>query len=329
MQSAKSSPCDWGAGADLSFSQRAPEDNPRTGDDPFTFTPCVTGVLPPQASRFGSHNVAGMRQSRAFRGGDASAVRWFAEQPDWWDKHYLEAVDGIVDFLAGDGLTLDNRRVVDLGCGDGIITVGLGTRTQAASIIGLDVEPVDIAFLAKKARQNGIDIELPHLNFGVSDESGLPLPDNSVDVVITWSVFEHVSDMQGLLSEIRRVLTTDGLLFIQIWPLFYSEHGSHLWPWFGEGFAHLKLGEEELKRELLERTGSEELTHSMLDLYSSCNRVTLDELGSALIDAGFYISKVETDHVAVHVPPQLQRMPLSLITTAGVKLAAVKPGLPV
>lgn len=269
-----------------------------------------------------------MCQSRAFRGGDASAVRWFAEQPDWWDKHYLEAVDGIVDFLAGDGLNLDDRRVLDLGCGDGIISLGLATRTGAASVIGLDLEPVDIAFLAEKAIQNGVDVEVPHLTFGVSDENRLPLPDSSVDVVITWSVFEHVTDMPEVMSEIRRVLVTDGLLFIQIWPLFYSEHGSHLWPWFDEGFAHLTLGEHELVDELSKRTGSETLTSSMLDLYGSCNRVTLDELGSALIDAGFYISKVETDQVAVHVPPDLQRMPLSLITTAGVKLAAVKPGVP-
>jgi ubiquinone/menaquinone biosynthesis C-methylase UbiE len=267
-----------------------------------------------------------MRQSRAFRGGDASAVRWFAEQPDWWDKHYFEAVDGVVDFFAGDGLSLDGRRVLDLGCGDGIISLGLASRTRAASVIGLDLQPVDTAFLTEQARRNGVDTQVGHLTFGTSDESGLPLPDGSVDVVITWSVFEHVSDLPKLLAEIHRVLVTDGLLFIQIWPLFYSEHGSHLWPWFGEGFAHLILGEEELAKELADRTGSEELARSMLDLYDTCNRLTLDELGTALTDAGFYIAKVETDQVAVHVPPELQRMPLSLITTAGIKLAAVKQG---
>lgn len=274
------------------------------------------------------HSVVRMRQNRAFRGGDASAVRWFAEQPYWWDEHYIEAVDAIMDFLAGDGLDLEGRRVLDLGCGDGIISLGLATRTRAKSVIGLDLEPVDTAFLAEQARRNGVDIKLPHLTFGVSDESGLPLPEDSVDVVITWSVFEHVSDVPKLLSEIRRVLVKDGLLFIQIWPLFYSEHGSHLWPWFDEGFAHLRLTEQELASQLLDRTGSEALTRSMLDLYDSCNRITFDQLGSALIDTGFYISKVETDHVAVHVPPELQRVPLSLMSTAGVKVTAVKPGLP-
>jgi hypothetical protein len=71
-----------------------------------------------------------------------------------------------------------------------------------------------------------------------------------VDVVITWSVFEHVSNVPELLAEIRRVLVNDGLLFIQIWPLFFSEHGSHLWPWFDEPFPHLRLEDEDLGAEL-------------------------------------------------------------------------------
>ena len=149
-----------------------------------------------------------------------------------------------------------------------------------------------------------------------------------MDVVIAWSVFEHVADVIGLLREIRRVLVTDGLLFIQIWPLFFSEHGSHLWPWLDDPFPHLCLNDDQLVGEVHARTESPELAQAMLDLYGSCNRLTLDDLGSALIDAGFFISKVESDRTAVHVSPQLQRMPLSLLTTAGVKLTAVKPGLP-
>jgi SAM-dependent methyltransferase len=166
------------------------------------------------------------------------------------------------------------------------------------------------------------------LTFGVSQSADLGLADNSVDIVVTWSVFEHVWNLPELLTEIRRVLVPDGLLFIQIWPLFYSEHGSHLWPWFDVPYPHLRLDDDEIMAELRERTGDPDLTESMIHLYSSCNRVTLDELGSALTASGFYISKVETEQSAVHIPPELQHTPLSLLTTAGVKLTAVKPALP-
>lgn len=267
-----------------------------------------------------------MALDRAF--GKASAVRWYAEQPDWWEAHYEVAVDIIVDFLAGDGLSLDGRRVLDLGCGDGIISLGLAARTKASAIMGFDLEPIDTEFLAGIAAEHGVGVDEPRLTFGVSEPNRLPVPDESVDVVVTWSVFEHVVDVAGLLAEVRRVLVPDGLLFLQIWPLYFSEHGSHLWPWFDEPFPHLRLSENELLSHLRRRTGSDDLAKAMLDLYNSCNRITLDQLGCALTDAGLYISKVETDRVAVHVPPELQHVPLSLLTTEGVKLIAVKQAPP-
>jgi len=251
-------------------------------------------------------------------------VRWFASQSYWWESHYVQAVDDIVTFLGGDGLSLEGQRVLDLGCGDGILAAGLAMRTPAQSVIGLDLQAVDTEFLATKAAENGISLDASRLTFGVSERADLGVPESSVDVVITWSVFEHVSDVRELLTEIRRVLVSEGLLFIQIWPLFHSAHGSHLWPWFDkEPFPHLRLDAFELETELLDRTGNRDLTDAMLDLYASCNRLTLDELGAALNDTGFYISKVETEVSAIHIPPEAQKVPLSQLTTSGVKLTAV------
>lgn len=264
-----------------------------------------------------------MVQGSAFAGGEASAVRWFAQQPSWWESHYLQAVDQVVEFLEGDALTISGRRVLDLGCGDGIISLGLANRTEAASVIGLDLHQVDTAFLATQAEVHGVPTLSTRLRFEVSEESCLHLDDQSVDLVVAWSVFEHVTDIHGILAELRRVLVPDGLLFIQIWPLFFSEHGSHLWPWFDRPFPHLVLEDEDLRARVLERTGSNELGDAMLDLYGSCNRLTLDELGAALSEGGFFVAKVEVDRTSVHVPPELQRMPLSLLTASGVKLIAI------
>jgi ubiquinone/menaquinone biosynthesis C-methylase UbiE len=263
-------------------------------------------------------------ENRAFGGSGASAARWLAEQPGWWEGHYLEAVDHIVEFLAGDGLAFDGKRILDVGCGDGIISLGLATRTTARMVTGLDLEPVDVDYLTTRASERGVDANRPNLTFGVSSENDLGLPDDSLDVVVAWSVFEHVRDVPGLLCEIRRVLVDDGLLFIQIWPLYFSEHGSHLWPWIDEPFHHLRRDHEDIASQVRRQAESPELAAAALDLYASCNRLTLDDLGAAVHDAGFYLAKVETDRVAVHIPPELQKMPLSLLTTAGVTLLAVK-----
>lgn len=58
-------------------------------------------------------------QGRAFGTGDKTAARRIAQQPNWKDSHYRQAVNEIVDVLGGDGLSLDGQRdVLDLGCGD-------------------------------------------------------------------------------------------------------------------------------------------------------------------------------------------------------------------
>ena len=265
-----------------------------------------------------------MAPGHAFGGNEASAARWFAEQPGWWESHYVQAVDAIVDYLGGDGIRLEGRRVLDLGCGDGIMALGLAIKTGATSVLGLDLQPVDLVYLAQQATTHGVEPTHPRLSFGVSGETDLGVPDASIDAVVTWSVFEHVPDLPGLLAEIRRILVPDGLLFIQIWPLYFSEHGSHLWPWFDESFPHLRIDDATLRSQLRQRVDSAALGDAMLDLYDSCNRLTIDQLGDALVTAGFFVSKVSTGATSVHVPPELQAKPLSLLMLDEVKVLAVR-----
>ena len=271
-------------------------------------------------------NLNAVDQSRAFCG-DGSAPRWFAGQPGWWESHYVDAVDEIVNFLARDGLSLRAGGSLTWAVVTASSRWGWHREVQAGSVIGLDLEPVDMEFLASMAAQHGVAMEQPGLTFGVTQNKSLAIPDDSVDIVITWSVFEHVSNIPGLLAEIRRVLVPGGLLFVQIWPLFFSEHRLPLVAVVRPAVFHLRLDDEEFRSQLRTRVGSQELAEAMLGLYASCNRLTLDQLGSALIEAGFYIGTIETDRAAVHIPPELQHMKLSLLTTAGLKLIAVAPHL--
>ena len=124
-----------------------------------------------------------------------------------------------------------------------------------------------------------------------------------------------------LLREIRRVLRPQGLLFVQIWPLYFSEHGSHLWPFFDAPFAQLRLEPDEIRAALGSKM-EPALAEAMSDLYLSCNRITVDDLQAALLAAGFQIGKVELMHNAIHVPPELSRIPLSSLAISGVKLLA-------
>ena len=159
----------------------------------------------------------------------------------------------------------------------------------------MDIVGVDTDFLDAEAK---VHDELPigsedHLTFVRSEPGVIPFPDGCFDVVTAWSVFEHVTEPRKLLREIYRVLRPGGVIFIQVWPLWSSENGSHLWPFFDEGFVHLTLTPEEIRTVLHEKLVDPELAESMFAMYESCNRKTVDQIQRALIQTGFHFRKVK------------------------------------
>jgi ubiquinone/menaquinone biosynthesis C-methylase UbiE len=261
---------------------------------------------------------------RAFAGDEFSAVRWHANLPEWWDEHWGDAVDEVIEFLRPEGIEVSGSEVLDLGCGDGIISLGLLRRAGAARVMGCDLFEVDRPFLAEKCIEHGEPpiSESEAISFVVSDPTRLPFDDNSFDVVTAWSVFEHVLDPRPLLREVVRVLRPEGVVFLQIWPLWNSEHGSHLWTWFDQPFQHLMLNKDEVREHLEEKIPDEDLASAMFDLYRSCNKISIDELQMAMIDAGLFLCKVDVVSSSFHVPRDLQRIPLSKLSPAGIKIMA-------
>ncbi|QIG44801.1 class I SAM-dependent methyltransferase [Nocardioides anomalus] len=263
---------------------------------------------------------------RAFAGHDGSAARWFATQPGWWHDHFESAADQALSELHGSGVATAGRELLDVGCGDGIITLGLVRRGDFARVVGMDIVPTDQAFLEAQARHHGVrPVETTDsLSFVQSAPDTAPFPDGSFDLATAWSVFEHVTEPRPLLRDVHRVLRPGGVLFIQVWPLWYSEHGSHLWPFFDETFVHLTRSPAEILDHLRERIGDRQLAQSMYDLYESCNRHTVDDIQSALLDSGFGIGKVSLSGASVHVPPGLERIPLSRLAIDGCTILAVR-----
>ena len=75
------------------------------------------------------------------------------------------------------------KRVLDLGCGDG--RLALGVAPFAASVDGLDPDPDTIAAAAETARQMGFR----NVHFEVGAAQRLPYPGGSFDVVIlSWTL---------------------------------------------------------------------------------------------------------------------------------------------
>jgi len=252
-------------------------------------------------------------------------VRGDADPRVWFDEHYRDAADQVLRFLGEDGISLRRKRVADVGCGDGIIDLGLAVKGKPAKLVGYDLHQTDVDALGRAATAAGVCEALPKcLSFTTSEPDRIPCPNAQYDIVVTWSVFEHVSYPVRMLAEIRRILKPDGILFLQLWPFFYSEHGGHLWPHFDEPFPHLLRGDAEIREAIRGKRPTDVSRSDAVEEYDSLNRITLDQLHTALLAAGLLVTKLEVLSTAVHVPREIAHLPLSLIGTSGVKLLAAQ-----
>lgn len=105
------------------------------------------------------------------------------------------------------------RTVLEFGCGKrGLLDL---YRRPGQKAIGVDIHDYRKLWREK---------DIQYLQ---SDGRTIPLPDKTVDLVISHSVVEHVDDVPQAIFEIDRVTRPSGLIYITVAPLYYSPTGSH------------------------------------------------------------------------------------------------------
>lgn len=105
-----------------------------------------------------------------------------------------------------DLIKLAPSRILDLGCGTGVMSRELTRRYKKAEVIGLDLAP---AMLAQARRRKGW---FSKQRFVCADAERLPLADDSVDMILSNLTIQWCSDLDTLFAECRRVLRPGGML---------------------------------------------------------------------------------------------------------------------
>jgi len=243
-----------------------------------------------------------------------------------FETRYREAPAKLFDFISGCGLSLEGKRVADVGCGDGVMALGLAHKGNPAELVGFDPNPTRTDLLIEMARTQGVADSLPpSLSFKTSDPEHIPAEDGYFDFVVAWSVFQHVAEPVLLLKEINRITQPGGTFVLQLWPFFFSEHGSYLSDWFPEGFAQLRYSREDMEAGVrASPKPTPEWSELMLHEYSQLNKITLDELQRAMLAAGMAVRRLEILSHPIRIPPSLSRYPISLLAISGVQLVALR-----
>jgi ubiquinone/menaquinone biosynthesis C-methylase UbiE len=255
---------------------------------------------------------------------NASASTLRSPESQWFWDHYDSAADQILGIFAAEKISLTGRTVADIGCGDGIIDLGVLHKARPRRLIGFDLNLTDTADLARRAREEGVsDSNWDGLSFDRSTLTRLPAEDGAFNLAFSWSAFEHISRPIDMLAEIRRVLAPDGVFFLQLSPFYYSAKGSHLWEWFPEDYHHLQRAESEIVEELhasdLKPT---HWTRMMGREFQHLNRITVDELQRSMLAAGFVVRRLELLASPARLTPELRRYSWLDLGVSGIKLIA-------
>lgn len=92
-------------------------------------------------------------------------------------------------------------RVLDAGCGDGVISGDLASR--GAQVTGLDLAWKRVSFARRRSAQQAAGgAALHYVQGSIYD---LPFPDGSFDTVLCTDLLEHLDDPQRAVSELVRV----------------------------------------------------------------------------------------------------------------------------
>lgn len=110
------------------------------------------------------------------------------------------------------GLKAKNK-VLDIGCGTGILTIKIARRLSAdpdSLVVGMDAAPKMIERARRKAEGLG------NIRFDEAIAENLPYPDESFDRALSTFFFHHINFelKKAALSQIWRVLKKNGELVI-------------------------------------------------------------------------------------------------------------------
>ena len=107
------------------------------------------------------------------------------------------------DFLGAIELP-EQARVLEVGCGTGVLTRRLAGLPDVGEVLGVD----PAGFLIERARS--LATGFANLRFEVGDGRAMPLEDRSFDLVVFDSTLSHVPGPERALAEALRVLRPGG-----------------------------------------------------------------------------------------------------------------------
>ena len=118
-------------------------------------------------------------------------------------------------------------HLIDVGCGEGIVTARMAVREGVSHALGIDRESERLAAHWAHRRCAGLD-------FVVADAHALPFDDGTWDVACSLEMLQQVHDPRAALWELARVARRHVLVSVPrepIWRVLNVARGAYLREW--------------------------------------------------------------------------------------------------
>ena len=128
-----------------------------------------------------------------------------------YDRYFVPTIGRPIaeDLVAAASLRLE-ERVLDVGCGTGVVARLAADRVGGGFVAGLDVNPAMLAVALKRAAHEA------EIDWYEASADAMPLPDDAFDVVLSQMSLQFMDDRIGALREMRRVLAPGGRLVLNV-----------------------------------------------------------------------------------------------------------------
>ena len=145
---------------------------------------------------------------------DHEEVNKFAElAARWWDKDSefkpLHDINPLrLNYIKEQcGGSLKGKRILDVGCGGGILSESLAL--EGATVVGIDLAEAGLEVAKLHLLESGLDIDYQFISAEELAES----ESESFDVIACLEMLEHVPDPSLVIEACSKLVKTDGRVF--------------------------------------------------------------------------------------------------------------------
>ncbi len=147
----------------------------------------------------------------------------------------------------------DPQSLLDVGCGEGVLTHEWAERLGDARIVGIDLDD-------PKLRAEWDTRRRPNLEYRVEEATELSFTDGEFDMATAIEVLEHVPDPERTVAEMARVADRHLLVSVPrepVWRMVNMARGAY-WKTLGNTPGHVNHWSKRSFEELLGKHGTVE-----------------------------------------------------------------------